>query len=386
MQPLTAAPRDAFTVAQVTALLVAPDIAVDFGVELLDASLNLVADISADVAGGTVHRDNLAAVHGTVDLTISRQLAWGRDRVRPFMLLSSATAGVTRCRFNLGVYLLMTPATPLAETPITVAVVGYDQLHLLQDNIGDSYFVAAGSNVLTAVRAALTAAGITAPVLLDSTASASVLASDLAFPLTSSASPTWLQVVNALLATISYRGIWCDQDGNFRSEPYVNPSARPVEWVFKVGDLLTGVVATDRTVVSDVWGTANWWRFVANGLAAAPLELVVGVSTNNGQYTVQNTATGLSSQASVGRIVHAPVRFLDAVNDASLQAQGDAIVAADKRTTEVLTLKVSPMPIFWHFDVSVISDSALGSDRKTQTRSWALPLDGSDADVILETI
>ena len=108
MQILNAAPRAAFTTAQVTALLVAPDLSVDFGCELLDASLNLVSDISADVAGGTVHRDNYANVHGTLDLTISRALAWGRDRVRPFMLLSSATAGVTRCRFNLGVYLLMT--------------------------------------------------------------------------------------------------------------------------------------------------------------------------------------------------------------------------------------------------------------------------------------
>jgi hypothetical protein len=387
VQILNAAPRDMYTVAQVSAMLVAPDLKVSYGFELLDASLNLVSNISKDVSGGIVHRGNYNDIHGTVDLTISRVLAWGRDRIRPFMLMSSTSAGVTACRWNLGVYLpTTTPDLPLAESPVTYAVTGYDQLHLLQDNIGDSYAVAAGANVLTAVASALTAAGITAPVLLDTTAVASVLSTDLTLPLTSSDSPTWIQVVNRLLAAISYRAIWCDADGAFRSGPYVNPSDAPVEWVFKVGDLRTGIVANDRTVASDLWNKPNWWQFIANGLTVPPVELVPGVSTNNGQYTVNNSSTGLSSQASVGRIVHAPVQFLDAVDDASLMAQGDAIVAADKRSTEVITAKLSPFPAAWHFDVVTYSDAVLGSDRKAQCHSWDLPLDGSDMDYILETI
>jgi len=339
----------------------------------------LVANISADVSAGVVHRDNYASVHGTVNLTISRALAWGKDRVRPFMLLSSGSAGVSASRWNLGVYLLTTPDMPLAESPITYSVTGFDQLHILQDFIGDSYSVAAGANVLTAVRTALTAGGITAPVLLDTTAAASVLSTALTFPLTSSESPTWIQVVNGLLAAISYRGIWCDQDGAFRSGPYVNPSAAPVEWTFKVGDLITGIVASERTVAQDLWNAPNWWRFIQNGLTAAPVE-------GAGQYTVQNASTGLSSQASVGRTVHAPVVFLDAVDQASLVAQGDARVAVDMRTTEVITAKLSPFPAAWHFDVVTYSDAALGSDRKAQCRSWTLPLNGSDMDYTLESI
>lgn len=389
MQNLTAPPRDAFTAAQVTALLVAPDLSVGFGCELLSPSLALVEDISADVSGGSVKRDNLANAHGTCDLSISRVLAWGRDRVRPFMLLSSATAGVTSARFNLGVYLpTTTPDTPLGESPITYKVTGFDQLHLLQDNIGDSYPVAAGTVVLTEVRAALIAAGITAPVLLDSSGINSVLATDLPFPLTSSESPTWIKVINDLLAAISYRGIWCDENGAFRSEPLVNPAQRPSEWTFKVGDLLTGVVSADRNVVADLWNAPNWWRFVANGLTVEPVEIVTypSMSSNNGQYTVENLTTGPSSQASVGRVIHAPVVFLDAVDDTSLKAQGDALVAAAQRTTEVISLKLSPFPIAGHFDVVTYSDVALGADRKAQCRSWDLPLDGSDATYILETI
>ena len=379
MQPLTAAPRDAFTDAQVRALLTAPDLEVDFGAELLDVALALVEDISDDVSGGKVSRDNYANVHGTCELTISRALAWGKDRVRPYMVLSSATAAVAECRFNLGVYLLTTPDTALGETPQSYAVTGFDQLHLLQDNIGDSYTVAAGANVLAAVQGVLTAAGVSAPVLLDSTASAKTLASVMTWPQTSSESPTWMKVVNDLLAAIGYRGIWCDWDGAFRSGPYVNPSDRAVEWTFAVGDLKLGIVAANRFVANDVWGAPNWWRFIMNGLTVAPVE-------GTGQYTTTNATTGLSSIASVGRTVHASVVYLDAVDQASLVVQGDAIKAAAMRVTEVITASLSPFPAAWHFDVSTYSDSALGVDRKAQCRSWSLPLDGSDMAYTLESL
>lgn len=379
MQPLTASPRDGFTETQIRDLLTAPDLSVDFGCQLLDPALNLVSDISADVAGGTVKHDSLANIHGTVDLSISRQLAWGAARVRPYMLMSSATTGVTGAKFMLGVYLLTTPSTPLAESPVTFSTTGFDQLYLLQAPVNDSYFVAAGSNVLTAVRAALTSAGILAPVLLDSSASAAVLGSDMVFPLTSSESPTWIKIVNALLASITYWAIWCDQDGAFRSGPYLVPASRPSEWTLVVGDLTTGIVSTDRTVVNDLWSAPNRWVFVQNGLPSAP-------AAGAGMYTVDNVSTGLSSQASVGRVVPAPAVFLDAVDQANLAAQGDALVAAAQRATEVITCKLSPFPIARHFDRLTYSDPALGAARQVQCRSWSLPLDGSDMDYLVETV
>ncbi len=371
MQPLAAPPRDGFTAAQVTAALVAPDPIFSFGVELLDASLTVVSDITADMAGGTVHRNNTAAVHGTVDLSISRELAWGRDRVRPYMLVSSASAGVSGCRFNLGVYLLTTPVTPLAETPVTYTVTGFDQLYLLQSYVGDSYALAAGAPVLSSVRAALTAAGITAPVVLDTTAASAVLAAPMTFPMTSSGSASWLTIVNRLLKAIVYRPIWVDENGTFRSDPYIDPADRPEEWVFSVGDPTSGIVADDRKVESDVWSAPNWWRVVRNGLTVAPVE-------GTGQYTTENLATGPSSQASIGRLVPAQVAFLDAVDQPSLVAQGDALKAAAMRTTETITAQISPFPLAWHEDIAAYSDPGPGLDRKVMCRSWDLPLDGSD--------
>lgn len=379
MQPLTAYPRDQFAAGQMQELLTAPDLSVDYGVELLDASLNVVEDIKADVSGCVVSRDNYATVHGTMNMTVSRPLAWGKDRVLPYLLLSSVTAGVPKVRWNLGVYLLTTPDTALGENPQSFTVTGYDQLHLLQDNIGDSYNVAAGANVLASVRTVLAAAGITAPVLLDTSAANKVLVTPLTFPQTSSESPTWIVVVNALLASVGYRGVWADWNGAFRSGPYVTPDQRSSEWFFAVGDLKVGIVSANRSVVNDLWGAPNWWRFIQNGLTVAPVE-------NAGQYTATNPSTGLSSQASVGRVVHAPVVYLDAVDQASLVTQGDRIVAAAIRSTEVIAASLSPFPAAWHFDVCIFSDAALGVDRKVQCRSWALPLDGADMTYILETV
>jgi len=379
VQPLTAAPRDGFTAAQVSALLVAPDLSVDFGVELLDASLALVEDIRADVAGGTVHRDNLANVHGTCDLTISRALAWGKDRVRPYQLLTSPSVGISGCRWNLGVYLLTTPSLPLEQTPPTFAVTGFDQLHLLQNNIGDSYSVAAGANVLIAVRAVLVAAGITAPILLDSSGSAKTLATAMVWPQTSSDNPTWILVANALLAAIGYRGIWCDQDGNFRSSPYVLPADRPSDWRFDVGSLTVGMVAEARSVANDVWGVANRWRFIRNNMLTTPIE-------GAGRYTTDNLATGPSSQTSLGRIVRAPVVYLDATSQGDLVVQGDRVKAAAMATNEVITTKLSPFPLAWHSDRVTYADPALGVDREALCRSWSLPLDGTDGDYVMETI
>ncbi len=77
MQILDASPRDAFSVEQVSALLTDPAVAVDFGADQLDASLNFRANLTPDLIDGSVSRQMYATIHGTCDLQLSRALAWG---------------------------------------------------------------------------------------------------------------------------------------------------------------------------------------------------------------------------------------------------------------------------------------------------------------------
>lgn len=366
MQQLTAAPRDNLTADQVTSILQSDALSVDFGVERLDGNDAVVEDISVDVQGGEVDRSNFADIHGTCKLNISRALQWGAVRVRPYMTLTGAGRSA---RFNLGVFILTTPDRPVGETPATYSAVGYDKLYLLSQEIGDGYSVAAATVVLDQVRALITASGAGGAVLLDSSANAATLASDMVWTLDKSSPPTYLRVINDLLATVNYRGMWADQDGAFRSEPYVIPSARAVEYTFTADDPYLSLVGVDRTETQDLFPVPNWWRFIQRGLTVAPTE-------GAGQYTVQTVDTDPTSAVSLGFFKRSVV-FFDAVDQASLQAQGDQQVANDRQVTQTLKLSTAPFPLAGHFDIYQYADSALGT-LKVQESSWALPLDGSD--------
>lgn len=371
MQLLTASPRQSLTDAVVSALLTADALTVSSGCELLDGDDELVGDITDDFVGGTIRRECLAAVHGTCSLQLTRDLAWGRQRVRPYMTLEAdlPSTGHVQARFNLGVFVLTTPTQSLEPEPI-YQVDGYDKLHLLQAQVGDSYSVAAGTGYLAAVRTAIVAAGAGERVLLDSTALAKVLPAAMTWPLDSSTETKWLNIVNDLLAAVGYRGVWTDQDGYFRSEPSRPPAERPLEWRFDVDDARTTIVGDERVLTADTWGVPNWWRFLRRAVDTSPSE-------GSGQYTVANDSDGPTSLARLGRRVPKVV-WLDAADQASLVAQGDTIVAADRRVTATLELTTGPFPIAGHFDVASYSDALAPGQGRLQARSWELPLDGSD--------
>lgn len=94
MQGYTDPPRDGLTVDQVRWLLAhGPQVTVDQGCDLLDANNNVIADISADmVVGGEITGDNTVtgeSIAGKCQISLMRELAWGRDRVRPWVSLTN---------------------------------------------------------------------------------------------------------------------------------------------------------------------------------------------------------------------------------------------------------------------------------------------------------
>lgn len=366
MQILTAPPRDSLTDAQVYALLTGDEVTVTPGLDLLNAYNVFTEDISDDLApGGEVARSNFADVHGTCSLAIMRKLAWGRDRVRPWMVLSD---GSISARFNLGVYVLTSPDSVRGDDVPTYSVTGFDLLHLLQDGPGDTYVVAAGVAYLTAVQAVITASGIGVVGLFDGTLSATVLPEPMVWALTPDSPASWLRIINDLLAAINYRGLWMDENGTPRSGPYADPSTRLAEWTFDTSDVGTDLLGEDRTLSSDTWAAHNWWRFVRKAMAAQPVE-------GAGIYTVTNASTGRTSVAALGRTSRAAVQFLDAADQTSLVAQGDRIVADEQSTSRTFSLTVEPLPIAGHFDVVRLIDA--GDTDKCQVSSWTLPIDGT---------
>ena len=365
MQNLTAPPRDSLTAAQVTTLLTGDRLSVAAGLELLDTNNNLVSDITADFVSGSVDRQNFATVHGTCKLVIARQLAWGKDRVRPYMTLSNA--GIS-ARFNLGVFVMTTPDSIRNETPLSYDVSGFDLLYLLQAGPSDTYVVASGVTYLAAVQGVLTASGVGVGVSLDGTSGATTLPSPMVWCLDPTNPESWLSIINDLLSAISYRGLWANENGTFRSAPYVNPSVRTVEWTLDTSNNKTNLVGDNRKLISDVYGSKNQWKFVRTQMSVQP---IIGA----GIYIVDNPSTGRTSQAALGRIVRAPAQFLTAADQPSLVAQGDAIVAANQAISRQFEINVDPLPIAGHFDVIQFNDA--GDSDKCQVSAWNLPLDGS---------
>lgn len=359
MQPFTAAEA---------AVLTARAIVVDYGADLLDAQDRVVDDLSPVLAGGVVERHNHAAVHGTCDLVLHRSLDWTSARVRPWQEVRAGSVAVRR---NLGVYVLTTPDQVVTDedTP-TYEVQGLDKLHLLQHEIGDTYVVPAGTTYLDAVRQAIVDAGVTGlPALFDGTAQATTLDAPRVWFLDPSSPATWLRVANDLLAEIGYRGLWVDQDGRYRSEPYQSPRIRPVEWTHDLADPRTNIVGPGRTLTLDEFDRVTWWRFVQEGLGVQPVE-------GAGLYTVD-----LDDGGPVRRRVLA----VRAADQAALEAIGNQEIDQASRRGRTLEITTGPLPILGHFDVTAYLDPILGP-LKAVTVSHSIPLDGGDVSLTLEVL
>lgn len=395
MQLLTAAPRDTLTAAQVTRLLTgAPGIAYGHGLELLAADLTLIADISDDFEGGSVQRSMNADVHGTCSLKLARDVDYRSQLLRPYMTLSAE--GVT-ARFNAGVYVPRKPQTTYGTNPRSNAVAGSDRLWQLKRPVGDSYVVLAGTGYLAACRQVIADAGLPAStLLLDGTAQAKALPADLLWPLTptntttatvapaavptagaalatvQSGAATWLGIINDLLAAVNYRGLWCDENGFYRSEPYVDPAQRASEFAFDYDDPQLNVVESGRSVTRDLSSLPNYWVFLQQNLVDTlgnPLAPGPGV----GEYVVDHSQV-LSAPGYRGGIKWPSIVPLSVADQATLVAFGDAQVAADERVAKVLSVTCAPFPVAGHWDVYTYADDELGGSMRVVETDWTLDL------------
>jgi len=378
VQTLTAAPRAAYTTAQISALLEAGSVTVDFGADLLNLNLGFVDDLSPDLVGGSVGRNCYGTIHGFVTLQLSRLLTWGVDLVQPYMVLSS---GSTVARWNLGVYVLTTPQRTVGETPETYDVQGYDRLMLLDRQVGADYTVPAGVSYRTAILNVFAAAGLSG-VLIDGSAADStlpvarswLLVGDSTNPDQTSTPVTWLRIVNDLLNAINFRSVWADQDGQFRCGAYQDPVSRAPEWVFDSDSQLT-IVGEDRTLTEDVWATPNRWVFTqTNRAQGAPTP-----TEGDGIYAVVNQSDGPTSITARGLTWTSVVEY-EAASHAALVSLGNRRVGSDRRVTTTFKVSTGPFPGAGHFDVFTFSDAAAGGTRKVQATSWRMPLDGGNVE------
>lgn len=375
MQPPTDGPRAGLTTTQVAYLLEQTDVdQISCGMELLDPStLAVTDDISQFLAGGSVSRNNYASIHGAATFTLQTLLNWGRAVVRPYYTitgaLSSTATTLTTVRFNLGAYFTEVGETDLSESPPTFEVTGHDILSLLDDAVGDAYTIAAGVDCLQRVEDILTNRGVPA-YIIDHSATGKTLPSSKTYTLDDNV--TWLTVINDLLATIGYQGIWSDWNGYYRIQPYVTPSARTVDWVHGVDDATTLIGQAVKSA-RDLYDAPNRWVFYRqnNTDSGSPVD-------GDGRYEYINSTIGPTSvNARGGRTITKTVG-VDVTDQAGMIASAQATIDADIAVPTRFSFETFPFPLAWHFDKYTIQDPRFGAACDVLGSAWTLPLDGSN--------
>lgn len=373
MQPRVNDTRSLTSAQIVTLLQDSPAPQLRGGLEVVNLDLNVIEDVSDDFVGGEVGRNSFADLHGTATIRIQRPLDWGGGLVRPYITVTGGTqvSEALSARFNLGVYHLTVPEFSTREVPQTYEVGGFDILLRLADPVGDAYAIAAGDAYLTKVEDILVSRGFTQYVI-DQTAAATVAPTDRAWIFDENL--TWLKVVNDLLASIGYQGIWSDWDGRLRCEPYVLPQSRQVEWTYD-DDKATTMLGLERKFVRDFTDAPNRWViYRSNNVDDLPP--VEGA----GMVTIQNDTIGDTSVVSRGGRVITKIVGVDAADQGSLIAQANAIVQTDMDIPLVITgTLLGVNPLHWHFDRLFLDTAEFLGD--VQCTEWSMPLPPDTGDM-----
>ncbi|GAA2516632.1 hypothetical protein [Winogradskya humida] len=342
----------------------APSVRVGRGLELIDRDLQVLDEIT-ELEGGTIRRDSYAVLHATAELDIARELAWGRGIVRPYLTLAS---GNIRGVFRLGAYFLNTPRRSLGRRPGLYRVQGYDYLHGLTARIGEAYAVPAGAPVLEHIIGILQGLGYTQYVVDQGAADRVVPTPGKAWALIDD--PTWLGVINDLLGSIGYQGIWTDWDGRLRIEQYHRPIDRPAEWVY---DTLpdTSMLLPDREIEADFFDAPNAWTFYRSNMPddAQP-------TPGNGLYRYVNQTVGPTSVEARDRVIPAPSVGLDVDSQDALVAAAQSQIDADMAITTTVTAPTGLNPLHWHMDRVDVTDPEIGPPFHALVSAWELPLAG----------
>lgn len=375
MQPRANDTRSLTSAQIVTLLQDSPSIVLAGGLELVDIGLNVLDDVSDDLTGGEVARDSYADLHGTASFKLTRPLDWGGGLVRPYLTVTGGTqtSGVLSARFNLGVYHPTVPEFSTLEDPPTYEVSGFDILLRLADPVGDAYAVAAGDSYLAKVEEILLSRGYTAYVI-NQYAAGTVAPTDRAWAFEDGL--TWLTVVNDLLASIGYAGIWSDWDGRLRCEPYVLPQDRQVEWTYTDATETT-MLGLGRQYVQDYTDAPNRWVvYRSNNVDDVP------PVEGNGMVTIQNDAIGKASVEARGDRVITKVVGVDVADQGALIARANEIVQTDMDVPLVITTTLTgPNPLHWHFDRLFLDTAEFLGD--VQCTSWSLPLPPDQGEMAL---
>lgn len=264
-----------------------------------------------------------AAVKGGGELTVrdvNQNVNWLTVRLRPVMAIEGLPEQ------PLGIF-LVSEAPESWENGRSWAVKLLDKTTILdQDVITETYGVAAGTFVTTAITTILSGAGIGN---YNVTASAATLPGAQTWPPGTSK----LRIINDLLSIVGYFSLYSNFDGQLVAEPYVLPAYRPVVYEFLDG--ANAIYEPSFTRDYDIWKIPN--RVVVTGQGdgtTAALSSSIDNTDPDSPYSIANR----------GRVVGYTEEGVEAADQATLDAYARRRLVELTTPTAGVEIRHAPVP------------------------------------------
>ncbi|ROR95521.1 hypothetical protein EDD28_0077 [Salana multivorans] len=188
---------------------------------------------------------------------------WIDDRVRIYKTVEDQ-------EFLIGTLMTTWPTEYQRPTGVEVTIGLVGKVAVLErDKVDTAYSLAAGANVVDAVKALIASTGETAMAV---TPSPKTLREGMVWPPATSRR----EIINDLLQSINYMSIHCDRQGRYIIAPWIAPADRPIAYEFREGETSIHLPTWQRE--ADLSTVPNKFIAVSPGTDEEPA--LVGVATN----------------------------------------------------------------------------------------------------------
>ena len=372
------APSTAAPVANIERLLRSPAIRMTTQIELIDFDGRTVTDVTNHliVEGSYIARDSTGPVAGIATFVFDdiSSFDFGRNLLVPSVTVHDLGGRWLPHTWRMGTWVMTPPAGSLARTEVT-SIECVDVIALLSTFIDQSFSVASGTNIATAVNVLLAShglAGLSAAIPQIGLE----LASSPAWAITEQL--TWLDIANDLLNAAAHTGLYTNRTGTVTAHPWTPIGQVGVAWTFDETAPDSWISdRTEREAVTDP--VPNVWIGVCTD-PASPNACARVVVTNNNPDSPWSVAN--QGQRRNVRIVEA-----NAPDTGTLTAVVEAAAQADILRSARVRVYAGPVPALWASDVVRVNLPTVGIfSRRGVVREWKLPLDpaNNDAEYVID--
>lgn len=253
------------------------------------------------------------------------------DRLRPVVILNGE-------EYPLGVYVITTEERSEAGGRPIAELEGYSLLYLARrKKIETRLHIPAGTNYVTQIVDLLSLSGIAD---IEADPSSYTMATDredwdIGTPV--------LDIVNTLLAEISYRNAYIDLAGRVQLRRYTPPTLQSAAHIYTDGR--DSIITPSYKLTDDRYEKANVFRLYCDNPDME--ELMVAVSENN-------SASSPFSTVNIGRVLHNE-QVDNVPSQTALQERADAMRDKSMQTTEEIEFSTAIAPVHVPHDTVAIS-------------------------------